>query len=48
MRAHPLISQCMVVGDKQPFIGALVTIDEEFFPAWLRPDNKPADATVAS
>ncbi|NUT95278.1 MAG: long-chain fatty acid--CoA ligase, partial [Saccharothrix sp.] len=32
LRAHPLISQCMVVGDAQPFIGALVTIDPEFFP----------------
>ena len=46
LRAHPLISQCMVVGDKQPFIGALITIDEEFFPAWKAQHNKPADATV--
>jgi long-chain acyl-CoA synthetase len=34
LRAHPLISQCMVVGDNQPFIGALITIDPESFPAW--------------
>ena len=34
LRAHPLISQCMVVGDNQPFIGALVTIDAEAFPVW--------------
>ena len=47
LRAHPLISQCMVVGDKQPFIGALITIDEEFFPSWKAQHNKPADATVA-
>jgi long-chain acyl-CoA synthetase len=47
LRAHPLISQCMVVGDKQPFIGALITIDEEFFPAWKAQHNKPANATVA-
>ncbi|MFN3495032.1 MAG: long-chain fatty acid--CoA ligase, partial [Hydrogenophaga sp.] len=25
LRAHALISQCMVVGDGEPFIGALVT-----------------------
>ena len=27
LRAHPLISQAMAVGDKQPFIGALIAID---------------------
>ncbi len=47
LRAHPLISQCMVVGDKQPFIGALITIDEEFFPTWKAQHNKPAGASVA-
>nr|WP_244633503.1 AMP-dependent synthetase/ligase [Aeromicrobium sp. CFBP 8757] len=31
VRAHPLVSQCLVVGDGKPFIAALVTIDEE---AW--------------
>ncbi len=35
VRAHPLISQCMVVGDGKPFIAALVTIDEEAWPTWL-------------
>lgn len=34
LRAHPLISQCMVVGDNRPFISALVTIDPEAFPVW--------------
>jgi long-chain acyl-CoA synthetase len=34
LRAHFLVSQCMVVGDGQPFIAALVTIDPESFPAW--------------
>ncbi|TNM45095.1 long-chain fatty acid--CoA ligase [Nocardioides albidus] len=34
VRASALVSQCLVVGDGQPFIGALVTIDEEAFPAW--------------
>ncbi|KRF36284.1 AMP-dependent synthetase/ligase [Nocardioides sp. Soil805] len=34
LRAHALIDQCMVVGDGQPFIAALVTIDRESFPAW--------------
>ncbi len=35
LRAHALVSQCMVVGDRQPFIAALVTLDEEALPAWL-------------
>jgi long-chain acyl-CoA synthetase len=47
LRAHPLISQCMVVGDQKPFIAVLVTIDEEFFPAWKAQHHKPAAATVA-
>ena len=34
LRAHALVDQCVVVGDGQPFIGALVTIDREAFAAW--------------
>ncbi|HEX3907951.1 MAG TPA: AMP-dependent synthetase/ligase [Mycobacteriales bacterium] len=47
LRANPLVSQCMVVGDQKPFIAALVTIDEESFPAWKSSHGKPDDATVA-
>ncbi|RZQ63200.1 AMP-dependent synthetase/ligase [Amycolatopsis suaedae] len=47
LRANPLISQAMVVGDQRPFISALVTIDEEFFPAWKSQNGKPEDASVA-
>ncbi|MEV7326889.1 AMP-dependent synthetase/ligase [Micromonospora sp. NPDC093244] len=46
VRAHPLISQCVVVGDRQPFIAALVTLDEEALPAWLAGAGLPADTTV--
>ncbi|MDQ5974508.1 MAG: long-chain acyl-CoA synthetase [Actinomycetota bacterium] len=48
LRANWLVSQCMVVGDAQPYIAALVTIDTEAFPAWAKQHGKPADATVAS
>ncbi len=34
LRAHPLVSQCIVVGDGQPFIAALVTLDAEMYPGW--------------
>lgn len=47
MKANPLISQAMAVGNQRPFIGALVTVDEEFFPTWKQQHGKPADATVA-
>ncbi|QUH01239.1 long-chain fatty acid--CoA ligase [Saccharopolyspora erythraea] len=47
LRAHPLISQCMVVGDKKPFIGALVTIDPEFLPSWLANHGRKETTTAA-
>jgi long-chain acyl-CoA synthetase len=37
----------MVVGDAQPFIAALVTIDPESFPAWKKQAGKPEGASVA-
>lgn len=40
LRRHRLISQAMVVGDGQPFIAALLTIDEEMFPRWLAEHGK--------
>jgi long-chain acyl-CoA synthetase len=47
LRAHALVSQCMVVGDARPFIGALVTIDADAFPAWKGKAGKPSGATIA-
>lgn len=40
VRSSALVSQCLVVGDGQPFIGALVTIDDESFPAWAERHGK--------
>ena len=34
VRAHPLVSQVMVVGDQQPFIAAVVTLDVEELTKW--------------
>ena len=47
LRAHPLISQCLVVGDQRPFIGALVTIDPEFLPSWLRDHGRAQDTPLS-
>ena len=40
IRSHYLVSQCMVVGDGQPFIAALVTIDPESLPMWAEQHQK--------
>ena len=45
LRAHPLVSQCMVVGDNQPFIAALITIDQDMLKGWIAANNK-ANATI--
>jgi long-chain acyl-CoA synthetase len=46
LQANWLVSQCMVVGDGQPYIAALVTIDPEAFPAWANQHDK-GNVTVA-
>jgi long-chain acyl-CoA synthetase len=40
LRAHPLVSQCMVVGDNQPFIASLITIDADMLKGWIASNNK--------
>ncbi len=41
LRAHPLVSQCVAVGDGKPFIGALVTLDADAVPGWLKAHGHP-------
>ncbi len=43
MRAHRLVSQSMVVGDGQPFIGALIALDPEELPRWAEQHGKSSD-----
>jgi long-chain acyl-CoA synthetase len=40
VRAHALVDQCLVVGDGQPFIAALVTLDREAVAAWAEQHGK--------
>jgi long-chain acyl-CoA synthetase len=47
LRASPLVSQCMVVGDNQPFIACLITLDPEALEHWKQQHGKPASATPA-
>ncbi len=46
LRAHPLVDQCMVVGDGRPFIAALLTLDREAVLAWAEPQGKSVDLAV--
>ena len=45
LRAHPLISQCMVVGDNKPFIAALITLDPDSIKFWAS-NNKKTGASM--
>jgi long-chain acyl-CoA synthetase len=46
LRSHPLISQCMVVGDNKPFIAALITLDPDAIKPWAVA-NKKEGASIA-
>ncbi len=47
LRAHPLISQCIVVGDARPYVACLITLDPEALEFWKKQHGRPADATPA-
>ena len=47
LRAHWLISQCLIVGDARPYIGALVAVDPETFAQWKADNGKPRAAAMA-
>ncbi|MEU7140160.1 long-chain fatty acid--CoA ligase [Nocardia sp. NPDC046473] len=46
LRANPLISQVMVVGDGQPYVAALITLDPEALPSWQKNHNVPEDTPI--
>lgn len=41
LRGHPLVSQCVLVGDHRPFIGVLITLDTDALPGWLAHHGRP-------
>lgn len=41
VRAHPLVAQCIVVGNDRPYIAALVTLDQEAVEHWLAIQGRP-------
>ncbi|UUN31528.1 long-chain fatty acid--CoA ligase [Streptomyces sp. FIT100] len=40
VRAHPLVAQCIAVGNDRPYIAALVTVDQEAVDHWLAMRDK--------
>jgi long-chain acyl-CoA synthetase len=46
VRAHPLVGHSLLVGDRRPFVGALVTIDPEAWPRWLAEHGRPATTGI--
>jgi long-chain acyl-CoA synthetase len=47
LRAHPLVSQSMVVGDGRPYVACLVTLDEEALEPWKARHPELASASLA-
>ncbi|MGQ7296311.1 AMP-dependent synthetase/ligase [Quadrisphaera sp. KR29] len=41
LRAHPLVSQALVVGDARPYVACLLTLDADVLPGWLRARGMP-------
>ncbi|HEY7016596.1 MAG TPA: long-chain fatty acid--CoA ligase [Streptosporangiaceae bacterium] len=46
LRAYPLISQCVVVGDGRPYVACLITLDPEVVEFWKQQHGRQADADV--
>ncbi|MET8569774.1 AMP-dependent synthetase/ligase [Streptomyces sp. NPDC004783] len=46
VRDHPLVGQCIVVGNDRPYVAALVTLDQEAVEHWLTMRNKPRTSTA--
>ena len=47
LRAHPLIGQVVVIGDSQPFISALISLDPEMVPVWCEQNGITEKLTLA-
>lgn len=46
LRAHWLVDQCVLVGDRRPYVGALVSLDPEPFARWKHEHHKPSGASA--
>jgi long-chain acyl-CoA synthetase len=46
LKYHPLISQVVVIGDRRPYLVALVTLDPDALPRFAAEQGLPADAAA--
>ncbi|MFF3333367.1 AMP-dependent synthetase/ligase [Streptomyces sp. NPDC002888] len=49
LRSHPLISQCIVLGDARPYVSALITLDPDGLTHWRQMNGKhpvPAELLI--
>jgi long-chain acyl-CoA synthetase len=47
LRAHPLIAQAVAIGDRRPYVTALIVLDEEVLPLWAKARGVAGDSTAA-
>ncbi|MEU4149097.1 AMP-dependent synthetase/ligase [Streptomyces sp. NPDC026659] len=41
VRDHPLVHQCIVVGNDRPYVAALITLDQDAVEHWLQMQGRP-------
>lgn len=46
LKQKPLIGQACVIGDRRPFVSALIVLDPETTAAWAQQNDLPADLSV--
>ncbi len=46
IRANPVVNQIVVVGDRKPFVAALITLDPEMLPAWLQNNGEDPNMSI--
>lgn len=47
LRADPLVGQAVVIGDKRPFVAAIISLDAEMLPIWLSNNGADKNMTLA-
>ena len=47
LRAVPIVGQAVVIGDKRPFVAAIISLDPEMLPIWLANNGAEKDMTLA-
>lgn len=47
IRADVLVGECVVVGDAQPFVSAIITLDHEMLSSWLEVNGLETEMSLA-